>query len=131
MAATKTPEDRLLDEICRRNWWLLAGLVLGSLFWRSSAVSLGVAGGGLLAIGGFHWLHRSLARLLCGTGSSSRQGYQVFALLRLVVLAGAIFLLLVPGRAHPLALGCGVSVVVLNLMWTSLTRVLRGGIGDL
>jgi hypothetical protein len=130
MTATKTPEDRLLAEISRRNWWLLAGLVLGSLLWRSSAVSLGVAGGGLLAIGGFHWLHRSLAGLLCGTRSGTRLGYQVFALLRLFVLACAIFLLLVPGGAHPLALGCGVSVVVLNLMWTSLTRVLRGGISD-
>jgi hypothetical protein len=131
MTATKTPEDRLLAEISRRNWWLLAGLVLGSLLWRSSAVTLGVAGGGLLAIGGFHWLHRSLAGLLGGTGSSSRRGYQAFALLRLAALAGAIFLLLVPGRVHPLALGCGVSVVVLSLMWASLTRVLRGRIGDL
>lgn len=118
-----TNDDQLLADLTRRNWWILGALVLLSLLWRSRAVTLGVAGGGLVAIGGFYWLHGSLVRLLNPSAGRTRRGFQVSALIRLMVLAAALFLLLVPGRVHPVGLSVGVSVVVLNLIWTALTRI--------
>lgn len=120
---TASIDENLIGEISRRNWWIWGALVLLSLLWRSPNVTLGVAGGGLVTIAGFYGLRRSLSRMLCLTEDKSPRGYLFWSLIRLLALAGALFLLLVPGRAHPLALGCGVSVVVLNLMWTSLKRM--------
>jgi hypothetical protein len=120
-----TSDDQLLADLSRRNWWIWGALVLLSLLWRCRAVTLGVAGGGLVAIGGFYWLHRSLAGLLNPAGGRTRRGFQFFSLIRLMVLAVALFLLLVPGRVHPVGLAVGVSVVVINLIWTALTRICR------
>jgi hypothetical protein len=125
-----TNEDRLLADIARRNWWIWGGLVLLSLLWRSVAVTLGVAGGGLVVIGGFYWLHSALASLLKPEGGKTRRGFQFSALIRLLVLAAALFLLLVAGRVHPVGLAVGVSVVVLSLVWTTLTRLLKDRTGE-
>ncbi len=123
MTKAMRTDESLLGEISRRNWYIWGALVLLSLLWRSPNVTLGVAGGGLVTIAGFYWLHRSLGGIFCEAEGKSHRGYLFSSLIRLLVLVGALFLLLVPGRAQPLALGCGVSVVVLNLMWTSLTRI--------
>jgi hypothetical protein len=120
-----TNDDRLLADLSRRNWWILGILVLLSLLWRSRAVTLGVAGGGLVAIGGFYWLHRSLICLLEPAGGRTRRGFQFSSVIRLMVLAAALFLLLVPGRVHPVGLAVGVSVVVINLIWTALARIFK------
>jgi hypothetical protein len=118
-----TNDDQLLADLTRRNWWIWTALVLLSLLWRSRAVTLGVAGGGLVAIGGFYWLHRSLVGLLNPAGGRTPRGFQFSSLIRLMVLAVALFLLLVPGRVHPVGLAVGVSVVVINLIWTAITRI--------
>jgi hypothetical protein len=118
-------DDQLLADFSRRNWWIWGALVLLSLVWRSRAVTLGVAGGGLVTVGGFYWLHRSLAGLLNPAAGRTRRGFQVASLIRLIILAAALFLLLVPGNVHPVGLSIGVSVVVINLIWTALTRICR------
>jgi hypothetical protein len=116
-------DDRLLDDLTRRNWWIAGALLLASLGWRSWSVTLGVLGGGLVAIGGFLWLRRSLTRLLLGDGRRSSVGFQAVTLLRLVVLAAALYLLVARLRVHPLALAAGLSVVVINLFWTTAARL--------
>ncbi len=99
--------------------------MLLSLLWRSRAVTMGVAGGGLVVIGGFYWLHGSLGSLLSPSGGRTRRGFQFSTLIRLMALGAALFLLLVPGRVHPVGLAVGVSVVVINLIWTALTRIFK------
>jgi hypothetical protein len=117
-----TTDDCLL-EIARRNWLILAGLVLLSFLARSSAFTLGVAGGGLLAIGSYYWLYVALSGLLRPSGGKSRGGFIFTYLAKLLVLMAALYMLLVPVQAHPVGLAVGVSVVVLNLILTSVTRM--------
>lgn len=116
-------DDRLLDDLARRNWWVLSALLLASLGWRSPDVTLGVLGGGLAAVIGFFWLRRSLTRLLLGDGRNTPVGFQVGTLLRLTVLAGFLYLLVAVLQVHPLALTAGLSVVVINLFWTTALRL--------
>ena len=117
-----TADDELLGQLARRNWVVFAVLLLGSLLWRSVPVTLGVAAGGLVAIAGYHWLYRSLRGLL---SEPSRQGARRFKFgyfLRLGALGAVLLILLVPLGVHPLGLAVGLSVVVLSILWTTITR---------
>lgn len=119
----KDGDEQLLAEIARRNWVILACLVLLSLPWRSLPVTLGVLGGGLVVITGYHWLHRSLGRLLANPSRGAAKGFKFGYFLRLGVLGAALFLLVGPAGVNPIALAIGLSVVVVNLLWTAVKRV--------
>lgn len=116
-----TEDADLLTALARRNWIILGALLLLSLPWRDTAFSLGVLGGGLLALFSYRWLHRSLSKLLGQAGGSAR-GFQFGYLLRLVFLAAALYLLIAVAQVHPLGLALGLSVVVLNILWTTWKR---------
>ena len=116
-------DDRLLAEMAVRNWIILALLLLLSLFWRSWSVSLGVLSGGVLVIINYRWLGRSLAKLLNNPQRAAQQGFKRNYLFRLLFIASAIYLLLVRGGVNPLALAAGLSVVVINLLITTMKRL--------
>lgn len=115
-------DEHLLADVARRNWLILAILVLLSLAWRSLPVSLGVLAGGLVAIGGYCWLHRSLRQLLAEPSRHSARSFKFGYFVRLGALAAVLLLLIAVARVHPVALAAGLSTVVLNLLWTALRR---------
>lgn len=117
-----TEDANLLADLARRNWIILGALVLLSLLGRDLDFTLGVLGGGLLALASYRWLHRSLNKLLAQAGGGSAKGFQVGYLLRLLCLAAALYLLIAVARVNPLGLALGLSVVVLNILWTTLKR---------
>lgn len=122
---TKTVTDqdeRLPAEMARRNWIILGILLLVSLCWRSRPVTMGVFGGGMIAIVGFHWMHRSLREALSGSEPGAARRFQMTYFIRLGALAAAIAVLIVPAKVHPAALAAGLSVVVLNILWTTFKR---------
>lgn len=112
----------MLHDIARRNWSILGLLILASLLWWSLPVTLGVAAGGLLAIFGHHWRERSLRKMLALPHAGSAKGFQLGYLFRLAFLGSAIYLLIVKAKVAPLALAAGLSVVVLNIYWTTFRR---------
>lgn len=117
-----TEDDDLLAALARRNWIILGVLLILSLLWRDPAFTLGVLGGGLLALCSYRWLHHSLSKLLGQAGGGSARGFQFGYLLRLVFLAAALYLLIAVAQVHPLGLALGLSVVVLNILWTTWKR---------
>jgi hypothetical protein len=116
-------DDQLLAVMARRNWIILIVLVLLSLFWQSPPVTYGVLAGGLLVIFNYRWLGRSLLKLIDDPQQHSAKGFKRNYFFRLIVVASAIYLLLVRGGVDPLALVIGLSVVVLNLMITTVKRL--------
>lgn len=118
-------DDRLPAELARRNWIILAVLVLLSLGWRSWPVTAGVAAGGLVVCLNYHFLGRSLTRLLLEQEASARGKWTSArnTLVRLVLTLAVIYVLLVHTAIHPLAFGAGLSVYVLNLLLTTLRRL--------
>lgn len=115
-------DEQLLGDLARRNWIILGLLLAASLPWQSTAVSFGVLGGGLIAIIGYQWLHRSLRRLLEEPNQRSAKKFQIGYLLRLAALAVALFLLVSLARVHPVGLAVGLSVVVVNILWATIKR---------
>ena len=116
-------DDQLLAILARRNWYILALLVVVSLLWGSTAVTQGVLAGGLVAIIGYGWLYRSLLKALNNPDQRAARGFQMTYFVRLAALAAAIFLLIAKGGVHPVALSVGLSVVVVNVLWTTYRRV--------
>lgn len=117
-------DDRLLETLARRNWQILAAFLLLSLVWESREVSLGVLAGGLVAIGAFYWLHRSLVRLLGEPGPGAARSFKSGYLFRLAALALILYLLVGPLGVHPVGLVAGLSVVIVNLLWTTVRRAI-------
>lgn len=115
-------DDQLLQTLARRNWLILLGLLLCSLPWRSLAVSGGVLCGGLVAILAFHWLHFALVRVLIEPGAHPTRKFRAGYIVRLATLAAILYLLVAVVRVQPVALVAGLSVVVVNLFWTTLRR---------
>jgi len=116
-------DDNLLGRLARRNWWILAGLLLVTAPWRSLSLSLGVLGGGLISVGGYLWLQRSLRQLLEEPSQASVGGFQVNYFIRLGALAAALYVLITVVKVNPLGLAVGLSVVILNILGTAIQRM--------
>ena len=115
----------LTRDLARRNWVILALLVGVSLLWRSVPITLGVLGGGLVVALNYHWMGHSLGKLLADPRRAPQR--KLWAglnfLLRLVVVGMAIYLLLAHVQVHPVGLAAGLSVYVVNLMFSTVKRL--------
>lgn len=117
--------EQLPSSLSRRNWLVLGILLAASLPFANWPVSLGILAGGMVAIAGFAWLHRSLRRLLADPVNGARARYQFGYVVRLLVLAGVLALLIAVFKIHPVGLVIGLSVVVINLLWLTFQRALK------
>jgi len=115
-------DEQLLRELARRNWQILALLTVGSLFFCELAVAGGVVAGGVVAIVAHHWRERALRSMLAAGDPGAAKRYQLGYMFRLAFLGSAIYLLIARVQVAPLALVVGLSVVVLNIFWTTFKR---------
>lgn len=116
-------DNSLLRQLNHTNCLVLVLMFVVSLFWRSTAVSLGVLAGGLLVILNFGWMGHSLLKVMNAPHTGSVRGFKRNYFFRLLVVAAALYLLLAPGLVHPLALVAGLSVVVVSLLLTAMKRL--------
>ena len=114
--------EQLPAQLARRNWIILALLLLGSLPFGNLALSMGILTGGLIAICGFIWMRRSLDRLLGQVTSGTRFSYLFGYFIRLVVLAVILAILIAIVKIHVIGLVIGLSVVIINLFWMAAQR---------
>ena len=106
---------------------LLALLVGGGWIFGSQQFAAGIACGGLLALGNTFWLKRSIKQAM---GLEPRQaGRFVVAryVVRLAVLAGVLYLLIVKTGIDIIGLVIGLSVLVIVIIGFSLYRAARNG----
>jgi len=118
--------EQLPSQLSRRNWIVLAVLLFASLPFGDLSLTAGILVGGLVAIGGFLWLRRSLGRLLeQPIVGGARFRYQFGYLVRLSVLAGTLAILVTVVKVHAIGLIIGLSVVVINLFWVTAQRAFK------
>jgi ATP synthase I chain len=113
---------RLLRDINRRNWIILTLFSLASLPWRSAAVTLGVLSGGLLAIIAHHWRYRALLGIIGSDAFGAARRFRVGYIVRLGTLALTLYVLIAILKVDPIALVTGLSVVVVNIFFTTWQR---------
>jgi len=120
----KENDAALLQQIARRNWIVLGFLLTLSLLVRSTEFTLGVLAGGLVAIIAYHWLYRSATKALIHAQNDAARKFKFSYFIRLGTLGVALYVLIALARLDPVGLAVGLSVVVLNMFWTTLRRVL-------
>jgi hypothetical protein len=116
--------ELLPSQLARRNWVILALLLLGSLPFGNLALSVGVLVGGLISICGFLSQRRSLNRLLVQSAKGSKFSYMFGCFIRLAVLAVVLGVLIAIVKIHIIGLVIGLSVVIINLFWMTAQRAL-------
>ena len=121
----RTEKDPLQKRLEITNWILLAVLVAGSLFLRSPRFSLGVLLGGLISIVNFHWLYRNLLSVFQKHLNRARAALMLRYYLRLAVTAIALYWIISRNLVDVIGLVIGLSVVVLNIVLTTLLVLSR------
>jgi hypothetical protein len=119
------PIERLPGMLTRRSWLILGLMLLASLPFRNLQLTLGILCGGLVSIGAFLWLRRSLKQLLAEPGPGAKARYQFGYLVRLIALTVVLAALIVIVKIHTIGLIVGLAVVVVNLFWTTIEHSLR------
>ena len=114
----------MLKQLSRRNWRVLALLLAGSLAAGSVAFTLSVLAGGLIVIFCYHRLQQSLMQLVDEPTQRLAKKTLWKNIGRLLVLAALIAAILASGKLDPIGLTVGLSVVVINILWTTGSRAL-------
>lgn len=117
--------EQLPAQLARRNWIILALLLLSSLPFGNLDLSIGVLLGGLIAIGGFLWMRLSLKCLLEQPVGGARFRYQFGYILRLAALAVILAVLIAIVKIHPVGLIIGLSVIIINLFWITVQHAFK------
>jgi len=116
-------DQNLLAEMARRNWIVLALLLAASALARSPDFTLGVLWGGLTAVAGYQWLHSALQKALRHSDAGTVRSFQVGYLFRLLALAVVLGFLIAVAKVNIPGLVIGLSVVVINIFWTTVKRI--------
>ena len=120
----RTEKDPLQKRLELTNWILLAVLVAGSLFLRSTRFSLGILLGGLISIVNFHWLYRNLLSVFQKHLNRARAALMLRYYLRLAVTAIALYWIISRNLVDVIGLVIGLSVVVLNIVLTTILTIM-------
>jgi len=115
----RTEKDPLQKRLEITNWILLAVLIAGSLLLRSGRFSLGILLGGVISIINFHWLYRNLLGVFKKHLNRARAALMLRYYLRLAVTAIALYWIISRNLADVIGLVIGLSVVVLNIVLTT------------
>jgi uncharacterized membrane protein (DUF485 family) len=121
----RTEKDPLQKRLEITNWILLAVLVAGSLLLRESRFSLGILFGGLISIVNFHWLYRNLLSVFTKHLNRARAALMFRYYLRLAVTAFVLYWVISHDLADVIGLVIGLSVVVLNIVLTTVLVLSR------
>lgn len=100
----------------------VAGLIIGSL-----RFSLSVLAGGVMAIANFFWLRSILVRAFRLQPREAPRFAALRYIVRLAVLAAAVFILIVYCKADVFGLLLGLSVLVFNIIALSIYMVSAKG----
>ncbi len=112
-------KDPLQKRLEITNWILLAGLIAGSLFFRSARFTLGILSGGLISIVNFYWLYRNLLSIFSKHPNVTRGAVMVHYYIRMAVTAVVLYWIISGNLVDVIGLVIGLSIVVLNIVLTT------------
>ena len=116
----KSEKAPLLRRLERRNWFILVGMLVVSFSFLPPNFSFGVLIGGLLSIISYYWLHRIVQRVITHTPAAAKTTILLLYYVRLLAIGVVLYLIISKQLVDPIGLLVGLSVVVLNIMFTTI-----------
>ena len=108
----------ILSIVTRWSWLLLAALTVICSLFGSLAFGMGVAAGGLIALGNNFWLRSILERILIQQRNDARS-YAIIRYLVRLTISGIIILALIKFGVNIAGLLVGLSVLVITITTVS------------
>jgi len=127
MTAVRIDEHTIFTDLAVGSLLLLAVLAVAGLVFGSARFAGSVLAGGILAIANFCWLRNILLRSLRLQVREAPRFAILRYLVRLTLLAVAIFVLIVYFRAHIFGLLLGLSVLVFTIIALSIYMISKQG----
>jgi hypothetical protein len=121
----RTEKDPLQRRLEATNWILLAVLLCGGLLLQSGRFVVGILCGGLISIANFHGLYRNLVSVFTKHLGQARPALLVRYYLRLTITAVVLFIVISRDLVDVIGLAVGLSVVVLNIILTTVLVLSR------
>lgn len=119
MKTIRTADGDILSIVTRWSWLLLGALTVICSLLGSLSFGIGVAAGGLIALGNNFWLRSILERILLQQRTDARQYAIVRYILRLTI-SGLIIVALLKAGVNIAGLLVGLSVLVITITTVSL-----------
>ena len=127
MTTARIHEENIFAVLTAGSLILLAVLAGAGLLLGSSRFALSVLAGGFLAIANFYWLRSILVRAFRLQPEEAPRFALFRYVVRLAVLAAAVFVLIVYCRADIFGLLLGLSVLVFNIIALSIYMISAQG----
>ncbi|AJE04549.1 ATP synthase subunit I [Geobacter pickeringii] len=109
--AAKIDENNVFAAVTKGSWALLGLLTVTGYVLQSPRFAAGVAAGGTLALANYYWLMSILRRILHQQPTQPVRYAQVRYLLRLTLIAIALYLLIVRAHIDIMGLFVGLSII--------------------
>jgi hypothetical protein len=127
MTTVKIHENNIFTVLTVGSLAVLALLAGAGLLFGSARFALSVLAGGFLAIANFYWLRSILLRAFRLSSQEAPRFTMLRYIVRLAVLAAAVYFLMVYGKADVFGLLLGLSVLVINIIALSIYMISAKG----
>ncbi|MCM2358871.1 MAG: ATP synthase subunit I [Geobacteraceae bacterium] len=127
MTTVKINENNIFTALTAGSLALLVLLAVAGLIFGSARFALSVVAGGFLALANFYWLRSILLRAFRLQPQEAPRFTLLRYIVRLTVLAAAVFSLMVYGKADVFGLLLGLSVLVVNIIALSFYMISAKG----
>ncbi len=118
-------KDPLQKKLEIANWIILAILFLPSLIFAPTKFYLGVLLGGFISILNFHGMELGLQGLFKNLSGNVKRPTMIKYFIRLALTAVVLFLLISTDTVDVIGLIIGLSVVVINMVFTVITTLAK------
>ena len=127
MTTVRINEHNIFTVLAIGSLAFLEALALGGLLFGSARFAAGVVAGGVLAIANFYWLRSILVRAFRLLPEEAPRFAVLRYLVRLTLLAVAVFVLIVYCRVDIFGLLLGLSALVFNIIALSIYMISKQG----
>lgn len=127
MTTVRVNEHNIFTVLAIGSLAFLTALALGGLLFGSARFAAGVVAGGVLAVANFYWLRSILVRAFRLLPKEAPRFAVLRYLVRLTLLAVAVFVLIVYCRVDIFGLLLGLSALVFNIIALSIYMISKQG----
>ncbi len=118
-----TEKDPLQKRLEIQNWIVLGILTLISFIFASTDFALGILCGGILSIANYYWLYCSVKKAFLQVSDRTKLFLMIRYYIRFILTGIVLYFLITLTTVSVVGLLIGLSVVVINIVFTTVTEL--------